>query len=61
MKQKLLQGKKANDEARLLSHTDQGYPVVFKYSLEFLCLLGFSCWKDETALCKFAMGKDSFH
>lgn len=43
MKQKLLQGKKANDEARLLSHTDQGYPVVFKDSLEFLCLLGFSC------------------
>lgn len=43
MKQKLLQAKKANDEARLLSHTDQGYPVVFKYSLEFLCLLGFSC------------------
>lgn len=61
MKQQSLQGKKENYEARLLSYTDQSRPLALKYSQEFLYLLGFSCWRDEIALCKFAMGKDNFH
>lgn len=57
----ILQGSKANDEMRLLSHTDQSSPVAFKYSLEFLCLLGFSCCRDDTVLRKFAVVKNNFH
>lgn len=33
--------------------------LALKYSLELLCLLGFSYQRGETALCKFAVGKDN--
>lgn len=60
MKQKSLQGKNENDEARLLSHTDQSCPVALKHSLEFLCLRLFLLkrWDNIMKICK---GKYNFH